>query len=253
MTATMNRCRTRTLLLLSQDGDSLNNNSPFNTYVSAMVFSLGHPYGTPSILSSYQGFTHTDAGAPNGGVGTCSGSEGSNGWLCQHRWHAVAGMVGFRNNVGSAAITNWVLPQGSQIAFGRGTFHQLPSASVGLGLSDSKLGALGFVAINNADMDWSATFLTSLPDGSYRNVISGTSSEGICTGSSYVLPTDLTFAVSGTNFRAGSLSQAAHSLPQLAQGATGQMGSSSGNSGSVTVRFTETANTTFGEVRLHSL
>ena len=86
-----------------------------------MVFSLAHPYGTPTILSSYSGFTNSDAGSPNGGVGTCSGTGGANGWLCQHRWVAIAGMVGFRNNVGSAALTNWVSPQGSQIAFGRGT------------------------------------------------------------------------------------------------------------------------------------
>ena len=85
-----------------------------------MIFSLAHPYGTPTILSSYNGFTNNDAGAPNGGVGTCSASGGANGWLCQHRWTAVAGMVGFRNNVGSAGITNWVAPQSQQIAFSRG-------------------------------------------------------------------------------------------------------------------------------------
>ena len=90
-----------------------------------MIFSLAHPYGTISILSSYSGFTNTDAGAPNGGVGTCSGSGGANGWLCQHRWPAVAGMVGFRNNVGSAALTNWVSPQSQQIAFGRGAYSPL--------------------------------------------------------------------------------------------------------------------------------
>ncbi|KAG6855228.1 Alpha-amylase 1 [Tephrocybe sp. NHM501043] len=71
-------------------------------------------------------------------------------------------MVGFRNNVGSAAITNWVSPQSQQIAFGRG--------------------ALGFVAINNADSAWTATFTTSLPAGSYCDVISGKSSSGSCTG-----------------------------------------------------------------------
>lgn len=104
-----------------QNGNSLNNNSPSNTYVTAMIFSLAHPYGTPLILSSYSGFTNTDLGAPNGGTGTCTGSGGANGWLCQHRWTAVAGMVGFHNQVGSAALNNWVAPQSQQIAFGRGT------------------------------------------------------------------------------------------------------------------------------------
>ena len=92
-----------------------------------MIFSLAHPYGTPTILSSYSGFTNTDAGAPNGGVGTCSGAGGANGWLCQHRWTAVAGMVGFRNNAGSAGLTNWVSPHGSRIAFGRGMSYSLPA------------------------------------------------------------------------------------------------------------------------------
>lgn len=124
-----------------KNGASLNANSPSNTYVTATIFSLAHPYGTPTILSSYSGFTDTDLGAPNGGkkqptqlynplsrvvllfyvgAGTCSGTGGENGWLCQHRWVAFSGMTGFHNNVGSAAITNWVSPQSDRIAFGRG-------------------------------------------------------------------------------------------------------------------------------------
>ncbi len=104
----------------AQNGYSLNNNSPNNTYVSALIFSLAHPYGKPTILSSYHGFNNSDAGAPNGGIGTCSRSGGENGWICQHRWTAVAGMVGFRNHVGDAPLTGWVAPQSQQIAFGRG-------------------------------------------------------------------------------------------------------------------------------------
>ena len=84
-----------------------------------MVFSLAHPYGSPTILSSYS-FTDKDAGGPNGGFGTCSKDGGANGWLCQHRWTAVAGMVGFRNNVRDAPLVNWVSPKPEQIAFSRG-------------------------------------------------------------------------------------------------------------------------------------
>ncbi|KAG6896178.1 hypothetical protein C0992_009836 [Termitomyces sp. T32_za158] len=54
------------------------------------------------------------------GIGTCSATGGSGGWLCQHRYIAISGMVGFRNNVGSAEMTDWVSPQPQQIAFGRG-------------------------------------------------------------------------------------------------------------------------------------
>ncbi|KAI0746664.1 glycoside hydrolase [Daedaleopsis nitida] len=201
----------------ARGGNSLNSNSPSNTYTTAMIFSLAHPYGTPTILSSYS-FSDNDAGAPNGGAGTCSGSGGSNGWLCQHRWTAIAGMVGFRNTVGSAVMNNWVSPQSQQIAFGRGS--------------------AGFVAINNADSAWSATFTTSLADGSYCDVISGAVSGSSCTASS--------FAVSGGSFQVTVPARSAIAIH------TGAKGTGSGNnppptSGSVTVNFAETATTTFGE------
>ncbi|PSR82077.1 hypothetical protein PHLCEN_2v6147 [Hermanssonia centrifuga] len=199
-----------------RNGNSLNNNSPSNTYVTAMIFSLAHPFGTPTILSSYTGFTDTDAGAPNGGAGTCTGTGGTNGWLCQHRWVAISGMVGFHNNVGSAALVNWVSPQSQQIAFGRG--------------------ALGFVAINNADSDWTATFTTSLPAGSYCDVISGTSSSGKCTG--------LGFTVSGGTF---SATVPARSAIAIHTGALGTGNGSGTGTSSVTIVFQETATTTFGE------
>ncbi|KAF9526236.1 glycoside hydrolase [Crepidotus variabilis] len=150
-----------------RNGASLNINSPSNTYILGTIFSLGHPYGTPTVLSSYS-FSGTDDGSPNGGAGACSSTGGSGSWLCQHRYVAFTGMVGFRNNVGSAALTNWVSPQSQQIAFGRGS--------------------LGFVAINNADSTWSASFTTSLPNGVYCNVISGPkSSSGTCMGSSFTV------------------------------------------------------------------
>jgi len=85
--------------------------------------------------------------------------------FCQHRWPAIAGMVGFRNNVAGALLTGWVSPSSQQIAFAR-----------------SKL---GFVAINNADSAWSTTFKTGLPAGTYCNVIDGSSQSGICTGSAF--------------------------------------------------------------------
>lgn len=100
------------------------------------------------------------------GSGSCSTTGGANGWLCQHRFVAITGMVGFRNNVGSATLNNWVSPQSQQIAFGRGS--------------------LGYVAINNANSQWSSTFTTSLPDGTYCDVIRGTVSNGRCSGPSWV-------------------------------------------------------------------
>ncbi|KAK0199513.1 glycoside hydrolase [Desarmillaria ectypa] len=200
-----------------RNGNSLNVNSANNAYVLATIFSLAHPYGTPSILSSYQ-FSSTDDGAPNNGAGTCSGTGGANGWYCQHRWVAFTGMVGFRNSVGSAPLTNWVSPQSSQIAFGRGS--------------------AGFVAINNAGSDWTASFTTSLSDGSYCDVISGKSStSGTCTGSG--------FTVSRGSFTATVPAHSAIAIHTDAKGTGSEP--SGGGSGSVAVSFAETATTTLGE------
>ncbi|KAG8745051.1 hypothetical protein FRC12_014677 [Ceratobasidium sp. 428] len=156
-----------------RNGASLKYDSPSNTYTLGMIFSLSYPYGTPTIISSYS-FSNIDDGSPNSGVGTCSESSGANGWLCQHRWVAVAGMVPWFNAVTDAPLTNWQTGSDQQIAFGRG--------------------AVGFVAINNADSAWSTTFKTSLPDGSYCDVVSGSVSSGTCTG--------VAFTVSGGSFTA---------------------------------------------------
>jgi hypothetical protein len=52
---------------LERSGASLSYTSPSNAYTLAMIFSLAHPYGTPTILSSFQ-FSDYNQGAPNGGV-----------------------------------------------------------------------------------------------------------------------------------------------------------------------------------------
>ncbi|TCD63303.1 hypothetical protein EIP91_005684 [Steccherinum ochraceum] len=195
-----------------RNGASLNENSPSNTYVTATIFSLAHPYGTPTLLSSYSGFEDSDAGAPNGGTGTCAGTGGTNGWFCQHRWIAFSGMVGFRNAVGSAPLTDWVSPQPQLIAFGRGS--------------------LGFVAINNIDSPWSATFQTSLSDGPYCDVVSGSSFNGQCSAAS--------FNVTGGAFTA---IVPARSAVAIHAGSTGQ-GSGSND---VVVNFKVAASTTYGE------
>ncbi|KAF7349720.1 Alpha-amylase [Mycena sanguinolenta] len=187
---------------------------PPNTYITATIFSLAHSYGTPTILSSYS-YATTDDGAPNGGAGVCSATGGADGWYCQHRFVAITGMVGFRNQVGSAAITNWVSPQSEQIAFGRGS--------------------AGFVAINNADSAWTTTFTTSLPNNAYCDVISGKSSGGVCTGSGYI----------------HRLERSVHRYCSSTErycnphGAAGY--GKSGTSAVVAVSWSEEATTTFGE------
>ena len=72
-------------------------------------------------------------------------------------------MVGFRNAVGSAPLTDWSAPAPMQVAFGRG--------------------AAGSVALNNGDAPWAAAFATRLADGVYCDVVGGASVGGECTGS----------------------------------------------------------------------
>ena len=103
--------------------------------------------------------------------------------LCQHRWTSIAGMVGFHNNVGSAALNHWVSPGPQQIAFGRGKIVS-DSVSSSLTFFYNTSGSAGFVAINNEDSEWTATFSTSLPAGTYCDVVSGSLSAGRCTASS---------------------------------------------------------------------
>ncbi|THH14430.1 hypothetical protein EW146_g5900 [Bondarzewia mesenterica] len=175
-----------------RSGDSLNYSSPSNTYANSMIFSLAHPYGHPTILSSFK-YDNASDGSPNNGelrlphmfmhesltlwlwIERCarSGSGFCNDqsdWLCQHRLPAVVAMVGFRNTVGSSAsLVDWISPQPQQIAFGRGQ--------------------AGFVAINNVDSTWTAKFTTSLPDGTYCDVLRGDNSTGTCTGPNYAVTT----------------------------------------------------------------
>jgi len=156
-----------------RNGQTLTATSANNMYTLAHVWVLAHPFGSPTVFSSYQ-FSDGDSGAPNGNSGTCNGNGGANGWYCQHRWSAISGMVGFRNAVQTADITNWVSPSSQRVAFGRGE--------------------AGFVVINNTDQGWTSTFQTSLPAGTYCNVIDGVKNGGSCTGSTITVGPDGTFS-----------------------------------------------------------
>jgi len=199
-----------------RSSNSLNPYSPSNAYTSAVIFSLAHPYGTISVLSSYTTFYNYDSGAPNGGAGTCSDTVDVARWFCQHRWPAIAGMVSFRNNVGNAPLTGWVSPSSQQIAFGRGTS--------------------GFVAINNQDSAWSATFATGLAQGSYCNVIEGPCNNGVCDGTAFSVGSD------------GSLTVTIGPRQAIALH-TGALGTANPtpNVQQVPVLFSESATTAYGE------
>ncbi|QHC24324.1 alpha-amylase [Streptomyces sp. GS7] len=110
-------------------------------YTLANVFMLASPYGSPNVYSGYT-WTDKDAGPP---------ASGSGGWTNEHAKQEITGMVGFRNAVGSAELTDWWDNGGSAIAFGRGK--------------------AGFVVVNNGDAELRQTFATPLPGGTYCNVV----------------------------------------------------------------------------------
>jgi len=154
---------------------TLTASSPSNMYTLAHILMLTHPYGTPTVFSGYS-FSNSDDGGANGGYGTCTDNGGSNGWTCQHRWTAIAGAVRFHNEVGSEQMTHWVSPSSQRIAYGRGS--------------------VGFVAINNEDSTWKNKFSTSLPAGTYCDMVTGNLSSGRCTGSSINVGSDGSFTTS---------------------------------------------------------
>lgn len=120
-----------------------------SAYTLANVFMLAWNYGSPDIHSGYE-FTDYDAGPPRGGeVRDCY----QDNWKCQHAWPEIASMVGFRNAVGDAAVTNWWDNGNDVIAFGRGD--------------------RGFVVVNHESAAVDRTWQSSLPGGTYCDVQSG--------------------------------------------------------------------------------
>jgi alpha-amylase len=168
-------------------------------YALANVFMLAWPMGYPRVMSSFV-FSDTEAGPPSDSQGHTNsiysaGSDSPNcglspgQWVCEQRWHAIAGMVGFRDfTAGSPTLTNvWSNPSdGNQIAFGRGS--------------------AGFVAINRSGKPMSQTLQTGLAAGTYCDVVGGdlAAGGGGCTGHSIAVSSDGTAA-----FEVGPLSAVA--------------------------------------------
>lgn len=128
---------------------------------------LAHPYGMPRVMSSYE-FNDFTEGPPDDAKENilsptinADGSCGS-GRVCEHRWRSTYGMVGFRNQVGNADLTNWWDNGLNQIAFCRGN--------------------RGFFILNNDDFDLYEQLPVCLPAGNYCDVISGEVYGGKCTG-----------------------------------------------------------------------
>lgn len=135
----------------------------------AVSFMLAHPYGNPRVMSSFD-FNSFEQGPPADSAGNIISpafnpdKSCGNGWVCEHRIRQIYNMVGFRNFVGNANLTNWWDNGVNQIAFCRGN--------------------RGFVAINADNEDLKQKLNVCLPPGIYCDVISGEAVDGKCTGKS---------------------------------------------------------------------
>lgn len=136
-------------------------------YKMAVAFTLAHPFGVPKVMSGFA-FERSDQGPPADRSGniispnfndttTCG-----NGWVCQHRWPQIVNMIKFRNFAGDAPIGYWWSDGSNQMAFARK--------------------GRGFIAFNNEKRDLNVTLQTSLPGGSYCDIISGEVRGNRCTG-----------------------------------------------------------------------
>jgi alpha-amylase len=135
-----------------------------SSYALAEAFMIAWPYGVPQVMSSFT-FSDPDAGPPANGSGITSAVNCGSGWACEHRWRSTANMVGLRNAAAGSPVTNWWSNGSNQIGFGRGN--------------------LAYVAFNRSGGSLTQTFQTSLPAGTYCDVLAGDFAAGTCTGPRY--------------------------------------------------------------------
>lgn len=156
-----------------RDGTSLNYTFG-SRYKLGSIFHLGWNYGVATILSSYRlnttaaGTPNNDQGAPQDANGrtypvNCSDAANLTFWRCDHREIYMRNMARFRQRTVGLPITNNVTGNVDQIGWGRGS--------------------VGYVAINNAFTNWTSTWNTGLPAGTYCNIISSANLTTPCANS----------------------------------------------------------------------
>lgn len=128
----------------------------------ATALMLAEDYGTPMLLSSYA-FIDYDAGPleTNEKVDPidCSATQAPKDayedreWICQHRWKSTAEMIRFRDKVAGAAVTN---------IYQNDTIYGFAREGKGY-----------FITNVSLDNPMDVEVETTLPDGSYRDLISG--------------------------------------------------------------------------------
>ncbi|KAK3600013.1 hypothetical protein CHS0354_012680 [Potamilus streckersoni] len=135
-------------------GNLITHKSP-KDYKMAVAFTLAYDYGFTRVMSSYEFGDDSSLGPPHNADFTTKdvliNSDGScgNGWICEHRWRAIANMAAFRNAVAGTDKRKW-RNENDQVSFARGN--------------------KGFFAMaKSGHMD--ATLDTGLPAGVYCDLI----------------------------------------------------------------------------------
>ncbi len=145
-----------------------------DTFRLANVWLLAQPYGYPSILSSYA-FNDNVMGPPSDANGNTNSvvcaarleTATVGQWVCEQRDPLIARMVSFRRIVAGTEITSWWDNGANAIAFSRGD--------------------KGFVAINKESTTVSIATTTTLPAGTYCDLLSGGRSGNACVGKSVTI------------------------------------------------------------------
>lgn len=137
-------------------------------FTKASVFMLAHPHGIPRLMSSFA-FEDPSIGPPQDTNQRIispkispDGHSCQNGWVCEHRWRAIANMVKFRSITDGTIIKNFRTLGDNQIAFCRGN--------------------KGLVVINNSNGTINQELDACVPDGTYCDVISGELINNKCSG-----------------------------------------------------------------------
>lgn len=194
-----------------RDGSTLNYKAGAK-FTLAHVFSLAWGYGTPKVYSGFD-FAASDDSPPSNGSGYVTDTACGSGWECTDRWTPVRNMVGFHNTTRGAAVANWWDDGSNAIAFSRG--------------------GKGWVAVNNEGAAVDRTFTTGLPAGVYCDLIHGSVSGGGCTG-----PTVTVDASGNATTTVPANDAVAIDVDSVVDG---------GSTATVSVSFTETATTSWGQ------
>ncbi|MFM7013856.1 MAG: alpha-amylase family glycosyl hydrolase [Actinomycetota bacterium] len=148
-----------------RNGRSLSPSDNPEAFELATLFMLAVDFGTPMLYSGYQ-FDDYDAPPPLDEGGKVKDANCSIGWFCQQNSKAIGTMIGWRSATKGLETTNYSY-HSSYASFGRGD--------------------RGFFAINAGAKAITKIFQSSLPQGTYCNLLEKPGVKNDCPGSEIVV------------------------------------------------------------------